>query len=63
MSGAEGLIGEEGVAKEDIPEGSIGWVFVHGERWKAIALEDIKEGDTVEVVGVKGLTLKVRRLK
>ena len=61
VSGAEGLIGEVGTAKEDIPEGKVGWVFVHGEWWKAEALEDIKRGDEVEVVGVKGLRIQVRR--
>ncbi len=63
VSGAEGLVGEVGEAKSRLVPGSVGWVFVHGERWKAISDEEIDEGESVEVVEVKGLTLKVRRLR
>ncbi len=60
-TGAEGLVGERGEAVEDIPEGKKGTVFVHGELWKAKALEDIKKGDEVEVAKVEGLTLFVKK--
>ncbi len=35
-SGPEAMVGEEGVAKEAIGAASPGWVFVHGERWRAV---------------------------
>ncbi len=60
-TGAEGLVGERGEAREDIPKGKKGLVFVHGELWKALALEEIREGNEVEVAEVRGLLLVVRR--
>ncbi len=62
VSGREGLVGERGRAKSRIVPGSEGWVFVHGERWRAVSDEEIEEGEEVEVVEVRGLTLKVRRI-
>jgi membrane-bound serine protease (ClpP class) len=59
-SGREGLVGEKGLAKETIdPEGL---VFVHGEHWKAQSGERIEPGERVEVVGMEGLVLKVRKI-
>jgi membrane-bound serine protease (ClpP class) len=60
--GAEALIGEKATARSYLnPDG---FVFVRGERWKAVA-EDapVHEGERVEVVSVKGLTVTVRRAK
>ncbi|WP_291999095.1 NfeD family protein [Caldivirga sp.] len=53
-----GLIG---VATEDIKTGQMGIVKIRGEYWKAIALEDIKEGDRVTVVSYEGNIIKVRK--
>ena len=39
-----------------------GKVFVHGEIWNAEGEEDIKKGERVKVVGVKGLRLIVKKL-
>src|SRR5215218_504868 len=36
-SGIEGMIGEVGVVKEPVGTGFPGWVFVHGELWRALA--------------------------
>jgi membrane-bound serine protease (ClpP class) len=59
-SGREGIVGEKGVARETIdPEGL---VFVHGEHWKARSEEKIEPGERVEVVGLEGLVLKVRKI-
>lgn len=47
-SGPEAMVGEEGVAKEAIGAASPGWVFVHGERWRAVlavAPEDAHDDD------------------
>jgi membrane-bound serine protease (ClpP class) len=38
-----------------------GKVFVRGEYWNSVADETILSGDAVEVLGVQGLTLLVRR--
>ena len=57
--GIEGLIGETGSVKEPIaPEGL---VFVHGEYWKAEAAEEIATGEKVEVTGLDGMILKVKK--
>lgn len=56
-TGSEGLVGEIGIAGTNIePEGS---VRVHGEIWRAFGDEPIKKGETVNVVAVEGLRLKV----
>jgi len=58
-TGREGLVGEEGSAKGDVHV--TGSVFVHGEFWNATSDEPISDGSRVEVMGVEGLKLKVRR--
>jgi membrane-bound serine protease (ClpP class) len=57
--GVEGLIGEIGVVKDKLSP--TGRVFVHGETWTAEADNEIDVGEKVEVVGVEGMVLKVRR--
>ncbi len=58
-SGTDGLLGETGVVKELIdPEGLI---FVHGEYWRARAKEKLEPGENVEVEGIEGLILKVKK--
>ncbi len=66
VSGAEGLIGRECTAVEDINGGGGGGqpegrVFIEGEYWNATSGEPVKKGDTVRVVEVKGLLLKVAK--
>jgi membrane-bound serine protease (ClpP class) len=57
--GIDGLIGEIGVAREELrPRGM---VFVHGEYWRAHADEEVEPGDKVEVVGIDRMVLKVKR--
>ena len=59
ITGTEGLIGEEGIAKTDItPRG--GMVLVHGELWTAYSDSPIPAGTGVVVEQVKGLKLKVK---
>ncbi len=59
VSGAEGLLDEEGVALEDIsPEGT---AMVAGEYWKVVSDEPVKKGEKIRVVEVKGLKLRVRK--
>jgi membrane-bound serine protease (ClpP class) len=57
--GIEGLIGEIGVVRDKLSP--TGRIFVHGETWKAQADNEIDVGEKVEVVGVEGMVLKVRR--
>ncbi len=58
--GLEGLLGEVGEVRGKLnPAGKI---FVHGEYWNAEADGEIDVGEKVEVVGYKGMSLKVKRL-
>ena len=59
-TGREGLIGQAGVVRTPLkPEGT---VFLRGELWKARCDEAVEPGERVEVTGVSGLTLTVRKL-
>jgi len=59
ITGKEGLIGQRGKALTDImPQGK---VELLGEIWEAYSEEMIPKGETVEVVGVEGLKVKVKR--
>lgn len=59
VAGSRGMVGEMGQAMTRLaPEGK---VFVHGEIWDAQSEEVIEEGERVEVVGIQGLTLRVRK--
>jgi membrane-bound serine protease (ClpP class) len=58
-TGAEGLVGVRGTADTDLdPEG---WVMVQGERWRARAAERVTRGESIEVVSMEGLALRVRK--
>lgn len=59
-TGAEALLGQDGVATSDLA--LRGTVRVCGEEWSAVAeVGPIKAGETVEVLGVEGITLRVHR--
>jgi membrane-bound ClpP family serine protease len=36
ITGKEGMIGEMGTVRSPVGVNSSGWVFVHGERWRAV---------------------------
>ena len=36
LTGKEGMIGEVGTVESPVGAESEGWVFVHGERWRAV---------------------------
>jgi membrane-bound serine protease (ClpP class) len=57
-TGVSGLVGHTGVARSALaPEGQI---LISGELWRAVADGgSVAEGETVRVVAVEGLTLKV----
>jgi membrane-bound serine protease (ClpP class) len=55
LTGREGMIGEVGAVRSPVGVESEGWVFVHGERWRAalaFAPEGASPGDGEPVVGV-----------
>ncbi|MGK2927517.1 MAG: NfeD family protein [Lysobacterales bacterium] len=58
VSGREQLVGAAGVALEDFD--GAGHVFIHSERWNAIAESPVRAQQGVVVTGLDGLTLKVR---
>jgi membrane-bound ClpP family serine protease len=54
LTGKEGMIGEVGIVRRQVGVDSWGWVFVHGELWRAelaFAPEHSGSGDTEPVVG------------
>ena len=58
ITGKEGMIGEMGTVKSPVGVESTGWVFVHGERWKAVRAfapeeTDPREGEPMIDVGSK----------
>lgn len=58
ISGTEALIGATGVALTDLAPSGI--ARVKSEEWLAEALEgSIRQGETIKVVQVEGLRLKV----
>jgi len=61
MTGAAGMVGEKGVAYTALAP--TGQVFVYGEYWQAVSEEPIAPGETIEVVQVDNLKLKVRKGK
>jgi membrane-bound serine protease (ClpP class) len=55
LTGKEGMIGEVGSVRSPVGVNSEGWVFVHGERWRAVlafAPEETDPGDRDAVVEV-----------
>ena len=58
-TGTNELIGKVGEVRADLKP--TGQVWVNGEWWKATSDEPIDSGTRVEVMGVRGLTLVVRR--
>lgn len=58
-AGPETLVGASAVALANI-DASGGKVFIEGEYWNAVAATPVTPGQTVEVVAVDGLTLRVR---
>jgi membrane-bound serine protease (ClpP class) len=60
VTGREGLIGQ--IAEVRSPLDRAGTVFLQGELWEAIAMDEaIARGESVEVVAVDGFQLQVKR--
>lgn len=60
-TGREGLVGQAGVARTRLtPDGLI---FIRGEIWNATCDEGVEPGEQVQVTGVTGLKLKVKKIR
>jgi len=60
VTGREGMIGEQGKVVE--PLNPVGVITIKGEYWNAKSVNDsIEAGENVEIVGLEGLTLRVKR--
>jgi membrane-bound serine protease (ClpP class) len=58
ITGKEGMIGEVGTVRSPVGVDSSGWVFVHGERWRAVQAfapeeTDPREGEPMIDAGSK----------
>jgi membrane-bound serine protease (ClpP class) len=58
ITGKEGMIGEVGTVRSPVRVNSSGWIFVHGELWRAVLAfapeeTDPREGEPVIEVGRK----------
>ena len=61
-TGPEGIIGERGTTLTRLSP--LGEILVHGEFWEAESLEgEIKKGESVEVIEISNLKLKVKIAK
>lgn len=58
-SGAETMVGKIVAAKTKI-DSTGGKVFIEGELWNAVSETPIEENQNVEIIGIEGLTLKVK---
>ncbi|MEM7018281.1 MAG: nodulation protein NfeD [Pseudomonadota bacterium] len=61
VTGADGMLGKEGECL-DVDNDTLG-VFVNGERWSAHSELPLAPGQSVRVIGIDGLTLKVEPVK
>lgn len=60
LTGKEGMIGEVGTVRSPLGVNSEGWVFVHGERWRALLAFVPEETDPQDREPVVGAGRKVR---
>src|SRR5690606_1427230 len=57
VTGPQELVGGIGTVRSW--KGQEGYVFVHGERWKAVSPDPLAKGKPVRIIGREGLVLKV----
>jgi membrane-bound ClpP family serine protease len=60
LTGKEGMLGEVGTVKSPVGVDSSGWVFVHGERWRAVLAFAPEETDPRDGEPMIGVGHKVR---
>ncbi len=59
ITGKEGMIGEVGTVRSPVGVNSEGWIFVHGERWRAVLAFEPEETDPRDREAVIGEGRKV----
>ena len=59
----DAVIGQSGIVQRRITKNEVGLVKVGYELWRAKAEDDIEVGEEIEVVGVSGVTLEVKKAK
>jgi membrane-bound serine protease (ClpP class) len=62
MTGREGLVGEVGEIRQPVKPGAAGWIFIHGEMWRATSDQALDIGSAARVKAVKGMELEVQAL-
>ena len=60
FAGREGMLGDVAVADSDIDP--TGRVFLHGEYWNAVSDEAISAGESVEILSIDSLEVRVARV-
>jgi membrane-bound ClpP family serine protease len=60
LTGKEGMIGEVGTVRSPVGVHSEGWVFVHGERWRALLAFKPEDADPQDGEPVVGAGRRVR---
>ncbi|MCH8272169.1 MAG: NfeD family protein [Candidatus Marinimicrobia bacterium] len=58
-TGKQALIGSIGIARSDV--GKTGKINIHGEIWNAFSDETISAGESVEVISIEGLNMKIKK--
>ncbi|ADC70013.1 protein of unknown function DUF107 [Methanocaldococcus sp. FS406-22] len=59
--GAERFVGKIGIAVEDFEENGYGRIEIENQIWLAKSKDKIKNGDKVEIIGVEGVSLIVKK--
>jgi membrane-bound serine protease (ClpP class) len=62
LTGREGLIGEVGEIRQPVKPGEAGWIFIHGEMWRATSDQPLDIGTPARVKAVRGMELEVQGL-
>ena len=60
LTGKEGMIGEVGTVRRPVGVSSSGWIFVHGERWRAVLAFAPEGADERDGEPTMGMGRKVR---
>ena len=55
------IVGMKGVVTEEINDTNVGEIKVDGKKWSAISNTNLKVGDTVKILNIKGVKLEVER--
>ena len=55
------IIGMKGIVTEDIIKDNIGEVKVDGKKWSAYSDTDISKGESIEVLSINSVKLKVKK--